>query len=95
MLNKIFKNKKIQVDSIFSNKKSISELIEYSKRKDEIEIDLENQKILYGNNSLKFELDEFKKKCLLEGLDDIGLTLNKTSHIDKFEKQNQSKKVWL
>jgi len=90
--NNCFKNGilPIQLDE-----KSISELIEYSKRKDEIEIDLENQKILYGNNSLKFELDEFKKKCLLEGLDDIGLTLNKTSHIDKFEKQNQSKKVWL
>jgi len=90
--NNCFKNGilPIQLDE-----KSISELIEYSKRKDEIEIDLENQKILYGNNSLKFELDEFKKKCLLEGLDDIGLTLNKTSHIDKFEKQNQSKKAWL
>ena len=90
--NNCFKNGilPIQLDE-----KSISELIEYSKRKDEIEIDLENQKILYGNNSLKFELDEFKKKCLLEGLDDIGLTLNKTSHIDKFEQQNQSKKVWL
>jgi 3-isopropylmalate/(R)-2-methylmalate dehydratase small subunit len=90
--NNCFKNGilPIQLDE-----KSISELIEYSKRKDEIEIDLENQKIIYGNNSLKFELDEFKKKCLLEGLDDIGLTLNKTSHIDKFEKQNQSKKVWL
>ncbi len=90
--NNCFKNGilPIQLDE-----KSISELIEYSKRKDVIEIDLENQKILYGNNSLKFELDEFKKKCLLEGLDDIGLTLNKTSHIDKFEKQNQSKKVWL
>jgi len=90
--NNCFKNGilPIQLDE-----KSISELIEYSKRKDEIEIDLENQKILYGNNSLKFELDEFKKKCLLEGLDDIGLTLNKTSHIDKFEKQSQSKKVWL
>lgn len=90
--NNCFKNGilPIQLDE-----KSISELIEYSKRKDVIEIDLENQKILYGNNSLKFELDEFKKKCLLEGLDDIGLTLNKTSHINKFEKQNQSKKVWL
>jgi len=90
--NNCFKNGilPIQLDE-----KSISELMEYSKRKDEIEIDLENQKILYGNNSIKFELDEFKKKCLLEGLDDIGLTLNKTSHIDKFEKQNQSKKVWL
>ena len=90
--NNCFKNGilPIQLDE-----KSISELIEYSKRKDEIEIDLENQKILYGNNSIKFELDEFKKKCLLEGLDDIGLTLNKTSHIDKFEKQSQSKKVWL
>ena len=90
--NNCFKNGilPIQLDE-----KSISELIEYSKRKDEIEIDLENQKILYGNNSLKFELDEFKKKCLLEGLDDIGITLKKTSHIDKFEKQNQSKKAWL
>ena len=90
--NNCFKNGilPIQLDE-----KSISELIEYSKRKDEIEIDLENQKILYGNNSLKFELDEFKKKCLLEGLDDIALSLEKTDKIISFEKSLKNSKPWI
>ena len=51
----------------------IQELSEYSKRKEEIEINLENQEILYGNKSIKFNLDLAKKIRLIEGLDDIGM----------------------
>ena len=50
----------------------IKDLSEYSKRKEEIEINLEKQEIMYGNKSVKFELDPAKKKRLLEGLDDIS-----------------------
>ena len=38
-------------------------------------MDLNDQKIIYGNNEIKFDIDPFKKKCLLEGLDDIALSL--------------------
>ena len=62
-------------------------------------IDLENQKISYIENNtqkeMPFELDEAKKNCLLEGLDDIGMTLNKVSHISSFEEKQKSSNPWL
>lgn len=62
-------------------------------------IDLENQKISYIENNtqkeIPFELDEAKKNCLLEGLDDIGMTLNKVSHISSFEEKQKSSNPWL
>jgi len=73
----------------------VVELSEYSKRKEEIEIDLENQEIKYGNKVKKFEVDSFKKKCLIEGLDDIALSLEKTSQIDNFEKNIKENSPWL
>ena len=75
--------------------KSVVELAEYSKRKEEIEISLEKQEIKYGNKVAKFELDAFKKKCLMEGLDDIALSMEKTSSIDDYEKKLQSTKPWV
>ena len=68
---------------------------EYSKRKEEIEINLEKQEIVYGNKSVKFELDPAKKKRLLEGLDDIGMSLEKTSEIDSYEEKIKEKKPWI
>ena len=62
------------------------ELAEYSKRQEEIEINLENQEIKFGNKVVKFHLDAFKKKCLMEGLDDIALSMEKISKIDSYEK---------
>jgi len=73
----------------------ISELAEYSKRKEEIEINLENQEIKYGNKISKFDVDAFKKKCLIEGLDDIALSMEKISQIDNFEKEVKANKPWL
>jgi len=55
----------------------IEELVQYSKRKESIEINLENEKIIFGNKIINFKIDTFKKKCLLNGLDDIALSLNK------------------
>ena len=71
------------------------ELSEYSKRKEEIEINLQNQEIKFGNKIQKFEIDQFKKKCLIEGLDDIALSMEKISKIDKFEKKITSDRPWL
>ncbi len=73
----------------------ISELSEYSKRKKEIKVDLENQQISFGNKTVKFELDNFKKKCLIEGLDDIDLSMQKINHVDNFEKKMSSDKPWI
>jgi len=75
--------------------KIVIELAEYSKRKEEIEISLDKQEIKYGNKVIKFELDAFKKKCLMEGLDDIDLSMEKISKIDDFEKQLQNTKPWI
>ena len=75
--------------------KVVLELAEYSKRKEEIEINLDKQEIKYGNKVAKFEVDAFKKKCLLEGLDDIALSMEKISQIDNFEKRLIKNKPWL
>jgi 3-isopropylmalate/(R)-2-methylmalate dehydratase small subunit len=75
--------------------KIVIELAEYSKRQEEIEISLEKQEIKYGNKVAKFELDAFKKKCLMEGLDDIALSMEKISSIDDYEKKLQTTKPWV
>ena len=73
----------------------IKELSEYSNRREEIAIDLNEQKIVYGNNETKFDIDPFKKKCLLEGLDDIALSLEKSKQMDFFEKKLKEDKPWI
>ena len=90
--NNCFKN---GILPIILNEGQINELAEYSKRKEEISIDLSEEKILYGNNELKFDIDPFKKKCLLDGLDDIGLSLKKSEYIDSFEKKLKENKPWI
>jgi len=56
---------------------------------------LEEEKIVYGNNEIKFQVDPFKKKCLLEGLDDIALSLKKSDKIEDFETSLKNKKPWV
>ena len=80
---------------IVVEEKTIQEIAEYSKRKEEITINLENQEILYGNKSIKFELDSAKKKRLLEGLDDIGTSLKQTKSIDQYEDKINKSKPWI
>jgi len=73
----------------------IKELSEYSKRKEEISIDLNEEKIIFGNSEIKFDIDPFKKKCLLEGLDDIALSLAKKEKITIFENNLKNSKPWI
>jgi 3-isopropylmalate/(R)-2-methylmalate dehydratase small subunit len=73
----------------------IKELSEYSKRKEEISVDLKEEKIIFGNNEIQFDIDPFKKKCLLEGLDDIALSLAKKEKITTFEKNLKNNKPWI
>ena len=80
---------------IIVDEEKIKELSEYGYRKEEISVDLKEEKIVYGNNEIKFKIDSFKKKCLLEGLDDIALSLNKSDKIKSFEQKLKSSKPWI
>ena len=80
---------------IILSEAKIKELSEYSKRKEEVLVELNNQKVIFGNNEIKFDIDPFKKKCLLEGLDDIALSLAKENKINDFEKNLKDKKPWV
>ena len=80
---------------IIVNDEKIKELSEYANRKEEIFVDLNEEKIVYGNSQLKFKIDSFKKKCLLEGLDDIALSLQKSEKIKTFEQELKNKKPWI
>ena len=73
----------------------IKEISDYSKRKVEIFINLPDQKIVFGNKDIKFEIDEFKKKCLIEGLDDIALSLEKSDKITDYENKLKLNKPWI
>tara|TARA_B100000287_G_scaffold351997_1_gene341294 strand:- start:592 stop:1197 length:606 start_codon:yes stop_codon:yes gene_type:complete len=90
--NNCFKN---GILPITVSEQQIKELSEYSKRKEEINIVLEDQKILFGNKEIKFEIDQFKKKCLIEGLDDIALSLEQESKIEAFESKIKSNRPWI
>ena len=90
--NNCFKN---GILPIILGEEKIKELSEYFKRQEEIEIDLKEEKIVFGNNEIKFEIDAFKKKCLLEGLDDIALSLEKSQKITSFEAELKNTKPWI
>ena len=80
---------------IILDEEKIKEISEYATRKEDISVDLNEQVIVYGNNEIKFEIDPFKKKCLLEGLDDIALSLKKVDKIKTFENSLKTKKPWI
>ena len=90
--NNCFKN---GILPIVAKDEIINELKDYSERKENIEVKLQEQEIIYGNKTFKFELDSFKKKCLLEGLDDIALSLEKTKNIESFENKMSQNRPWL
>jgi 3-isopropylmalate/(R)-2-methylmalate dehydratase small subunit len=90
--NNCFKN---GILPIKIDEEKIKQISEYFLRKEEIEIDLNEQKIIFGNNEIKFDLDQFKKKCLIEGLDDIALSLEKSEKIVSFEKKLKISKPWI
>jgi len=90
--NNCFKNGMLP---IILEEEKIQELVEYSNRKENIEVNLLKQEIIFGNNKVKFDIDEFKKKCLLNGLDDIALSLEKKDKISTFEKKLKQNKPWI
>ena len=90
--NNCFKN---GILPITISEEQIKEISEYSKRQEEISVNLKDQKIIFGNKEIKFEIDQFKKKCLIEGLDDIALSLEKSEKIISFEKKVKTTKPWI
>lgn len=74
----------------------ISDLLEFTKNENNsVTVDLSKQEIRAENKIYKFEVDAFRKHCLIEGLDDIGLTLQKGEEINKFELGNRQVTPWL
>ncbi len=89
--NNCFKN---GILPIILNDEKIQKIIKFSKKDlPELEVDLENQIINGSEFNFSFEIDEYKKTCLLNGWDDIDLTLKKEKLISYYEVNN--KKSWL
>ena len=90
--NNCFKN---GILPIVINEDEIKEISDYSNRKEEISISLPDQKISFGNKEINFKIDPFKKKCLIEGLDDIALSLAKSDKISVYENKLKTNKPWI
>ena len=80
---------------IVLNEEKIKELVQYSERKQNIEINLVEQEIVFGNKRIKFDIEPYKKKCLLNGLDDIGISLEKLDKISSYETNLKKNKPWF
>ena len=90
--NNCFKN---GILPITISEDQIKEISEYSNRKEEISVNLPEQTISFGNKEIKFEIDQFKKKCLIEGLDDIALSLEKSEKIVSYENKIKEVNPWI
>jgi len=90
--NNCFKNGMLP---IILNEKKIEELIRYSERKRSIEINLKKQEIIFGNKIIKFVIDPFKKKCLLNGLDEIAMSLEQSQKISSYENKIKKNRPWI
>ena len=90
--NNCFKNGMLPV---VMDEKKIEELVQYYERKENIEINLAEQEVIFGNKRIQFEIDPFKKKCLLNGLDDIAMSLEKSEKISSYESKMKKNKPWI
>ena len=71
-------------------------LMEDAKAGKEITVDLEKQSVVRSSGeSIKFEVDAFRRTCLLNGLDDIGLTMQRAAKITAFEKKRRETEPWM
>ena len=90
--NNCFKNGMLP---IILEQQKIEELAQYYERKETIEINLSEQQIIFGNKRIGFKIDAFKKKCLLNGLDDIALSLENVKKISSYENEIKKDKPWI
>ena len=73
----------------------VDELMNRGDDKLDITIDLPSQKIMAGNTAYDFDVDAFRKHCLVNGLDDIGLTMEKEGFINSYEEKRNAERPWL
>ena len=90
--NNCFKNGMLP---IILDEQKIQELVQYFERKESIEINLSEQEIKFGNKRIQFEIDLFKKECLLNGSDDIALSLENIKKISSYENEIRKSKPWI
>ena len=91
--NNCFKN---GILPIRLNQEKVNILMTEAKNKNQLTINLDEQKIILADeNVIDFDVDPFRKKCLIEGLDDIGLTLQKKDKISKYEESIKSSQPWI
>ena len=91
--NNCFKN---GILPIRLDQKTVDVLMDQANQKKQLTINLKDQLIvLEDGNTIEFQIDPFRKKCLLEGLDDIGLTLQKKEKIDQYEASLKNTHPWI
>ena len=91
--NNCFKN---GILPIRLDQKTVDVLMDQANQKKQLSINLKDQLIvLEDGNTIEFQIDPFRKKCLLEGLDDIGLTLQKKEKIDQYEASLKNTHPWI
>ena len=91
--NNCFKN---GILPIRLDQEKVNILMTEAKNKNQLTINLDEQKIILADeNVIDFDIDPFRKKCLIEGLDDIGLTLQKKDKISKYEESIKSSQPWI
>ena len=93
--NNCFKN---GVLAVKVSQESLNEIFKEQKEnfQKQIEIDLINQKIKIPNiKTINFDIDDFRKNCLLEGLDDIGFSLKYESEITNYENKIKKLRPWI
>jgi 3-isopropylmalate/(R)-2-methylmalate dehydratase small subunit len=91
--NNCFKN---GILPIILPKEDVEQLLQYAQHtNNSFTVDLSLQQIVTNNKTYHFAIDAFRKKCLIEGLDDIGLTLQQEHLISSFEQNDRIQKPWL
>jgi len=83
---------------IVLDEKTVDRLFQETEANDgyELTVDLENQKVVTpSGEEIAFEVDEFRRHCLLNGLDDIGLTLQDADDIRAYEEKRRASSPWL
>ena len=90
--NNCFKN---GILPVMLPKEAVEKLLQLADSGQTIHIDLQEQRVTAGNHSFDFEIDAFRKHCLLNGLDDIGLTMQKLDSISSFEHSDKTAAPWL
>ena len=91
--NNCFKN---GILPVILSSAEVAELLEFANDEhNSVTVDLHKQEVRTSNKIYKFDVDSFRKYCLIEGLDDIGLTLKKEEKIKNFENRNKQEVSWL